>query len=225
MHMALLPTLQSLESIFSELQTHNRVWARLRGQPTGTNRAQKQIFADFWRFPRKQSIWVTQIFAEKPQIFAGKGRKPQEPTEKFTFAIATWRGDAQRYWLTQVLEPARTRHDQWLQSPLAQRATFEPAYILGDRKHIPDAVNAGESVLRTVQRTELLDVIPKPLAEACMRHGYCTAELTVWYITKQLILPPSSMRSQYKKRSSHLRKCHLPPLNKHPSGSKRCNID
>ena len=106
--------------------------------------------------------------------------------DKSTFAIATWRGDAQRYWLTQVLDLARARHDQWLQSPPAQRATLEPAYILGDRKHIPEAPNAVESVLRT----ELLEVIPKSLAEACMRHGYCTAELIVWYIMKQLILPP-----------------------------------
>ena len=106
--------------------------------------------------------------------------------DRSTFAIATWRGDAQRYWLTQVLEPARTRNDQWLQSTPAQRATLEPTYILGDRKHIPDAVNAVESVLRT----ELLDVIPKPLAEGCMQHGYCTAGLIVWYIMKQLILPP-----------------------------------
>ena len=59
-------------------------------------------------------------------------------------------------------------------------------YILGDRKHIPEAPNAVESVLRT----ELLEVIPKTLAEACMRHGYCTAELIVWYVMKQLILPP-----------------------------------
>ena len=29
---------------------------------------------------------------------------------KSTFAIATWRGDAQRYWLDQVLETARVRH-------------------------------------------------------------------------------------------------------------------
>ena len=72
-------------------------------------------------------------------------------------AIATLRGDAQRYWLTQVLEPARARHDQWLQSSPAQRDILEPAYILGDRKHTPDAANAVESVLRT----ELLDVIPK----------------------------------------------------------------
>ena len=36
--------------------------------------------------------------------------------DKSTFAIATWRGDAQRYWLTQVLDCARSRHDQWLQS-------------------------------------------------------------------------------------------------------------
>ena len=67
-----------------------------------------------------------------------------------------------------------------------QRATLEPAYILGDRKHIPEAPNAVESVLRT----ELLEVILKTLAEACMRHGYCTAELIVWYFMKQLILPP-----------------------------------
>ena len=40
-----------------------------------------------------------------------------------------------------------------------QRATLEPAYILGDRKLIPEAVNAVESVLRT----ELLDVCPSPL--------------------------------------------------------------
>ena len=103
--------------------------------------------------------------------------------DKSTFAIATWRGDAQRYWLTQVLDLARARHDQWLQSTPAQRATLEPAYILGDRKHIPEAQNAVESVLRT----ELLEVIPKTLAEACMRHGYCTAELIVWYVMKQLI--------------------------------------
>ena len=38
--------------------------------------------------------------------------------DKSTFAIATWRGDAQRYWLTQVLDCARLRHDQWLQSTL-----------------------------------------------------------------------------------------------------------
>ena len=106
--------------------------------------------------------------------------------DKSTFAIATWRGDGQRHWLTQVLDLARARHDQWLQSSPAQRATLELAYILGDRKHIPEATNAVESVLRT----ELLEVIPKPLAEACMRHGYCTAELIVWYIMKQLILPP-----------------------------------
>ena len=74
--------------------------------------------------------------------------------DKSTFAIATWRGDAQRYWLTQVLDCARNRHDQWLQSTPSQRASLEPAYILGDRKHIPEAQNAVESVLRT----ELLDV-------------------------------------------------------------------
>ena len=30
--------------------------------------------------------------------------------DKSTFAIATWRGDAQQYWLTQVLDCARARH-------------------------------------------------------------------------------------------------------------------
>ena len=61
----------------------------------------------------------------------------------------------------------------------------EPVYILGDRKHIPEAQNAVESVLRT----ELLDVIPKSIADACMMRGYCTADLIVWYAMKQLILP------------------------------------
>ena len=42
----------------------------------------------------------------------------------------------------------------------SQRASVEPAYILGDRKHIPEAQNAVESVLRT----ELLDAIPKSFA-------------------------------------------------------------
>ena len=107
--------------------------------------------------------------------------------DRCTFAIATWRGDAQRYslWLTPILDCGRNRHDQWLQSTPSQRASLEPAYILSDRKHIPEAQNAVESVLRT----ELLDAIPKSIAEACMRHGYCTAELIVWYVTKQLILP------------------------------------
>ena len=52
--------------------------------------------------------------------------------------------------------------------PSGQRATFKPAYIL-------EAPNSVESVLRT----ELLEVIPKYLAEACVRHRYCTAELIV----------------------------------------------
>ena len=58
--------------------------------------------------------------------------------DKSTFAIATWQGDAQRYWLTQVLDCARSRHGTWLQSTPSQRASLEPAYILGDRKHIPE---------------------------------------------------------------------------------------
>ena len=105
--------------------------------------------------------------------------------DKSTFAIATWRGHAQRYWLTQVLDCARNRHDQCLQSSPSQRASLEPAYILGDRTHIPEAQNAIESVLRT----ELLDAIPISIVDACMRRGYCTAELIVWYVMKQLILP------------------------------------
>ena len=103
--------------------------------------------------------------------------------DKSTFAIATCRGDAQRYWLVQVLDLARSRHDVWLQSTPSQRASLEPAYILGDRNQ---AQNAVESVLRT----ELLNAIPRSIADACMRHGYCTAELIVWYVMKQLILPP-----------------------------------
>ena len=51
--------------------------------------------------------------------------------------------------LLQVLDCARHRHDQWLQSTPSQRASLEPAYILGDRKHIPEPQNAIESVLRT----------------------------------------------------------------------------
>ena len=61
--------------------------------------------------------------------------------DRCTFAVATWRGDAQRYWLTEILDRARTRHDQWLQSTPSQRASLEPAYILGDRKNIPEARN------------------------------------------------------------------------------------
>ena len=68
---------------------------------------------------------------------------------------------------------------------MVQAVAVEPAYILGDRKQIPEAQNAVESVLRT----ELLDALPKPIADACVRHGYCTAELIVWYVMKQLILP------------------------------------
>ena len=51
--------------------------------------------------------------------------------DRCTFAVATWRGDAQRYWLTEILDRARNRHDQWLQSTPSQRASLEPAYILG----------------------------------------------------------------------------------------------
>ena len=71
------------------------------------------------------------------------------------------------YKVHQIEEPASNQHT-----------------ILGDRKLIlPEAASGVESVLRT----ELLDAIPKSMAEACLRHGYCTAELIVWYIMKQLI--------------------------------------
>ena len=43
--------------------------------------------------------------------------------------------------------------------------------------------------MESVLRTELFDVIPKSIADACVRHGYCTAELIVWYVMKQLIVP------------------------------------
>ena len=46
-------------------------------------------------------------------------------------------------------------------------------YILQNRELTPESVNAVESVLRT----ELLDALPKFMANACVRHGYCTAEL------------------------------------------------
>ena len=59
-------------------------------------------------------------------------------------------------------------------------------HLQAQHLHSTEAENAVESVLRT----ELLDAIPKSIADACMRHGYCTAELIVWYVMKQLILPP-----------------------------------
>ena len=108
------------------------------------------------------------------------------------------------------------RHDQWLQGPPDRRASLEPTYILGDRKLIPEAVNAVESVLRT----ELLDMIPKPMAEAGMRRGHCTAELIVWHIMKQLILPPDINEVTMQKEI-----LTSPKVQPCPSGSKRCNID
>ena len=140
--------------------------------------------------------------------------------DKSTFAIATWRGDAQRYWLTQVIDCARAKHDVWLQSTPSQRADLEPAHILGDRKHIPEAQNAVESVLRT----ELLDAIPKSIADACVRHGYCTAELIAWYVMKQLILPPDINEVTMQKEILTPPKYHPQRLIKGAHGSKRCNI-
>ena len=71
--------------------------------------------------------------------------------------FATWKGDAQRYWSDQVVETARV-HEQWLL--------------------IPESVNTVESVVWT----ELLDTMPKTMADACMPYGYCTAKLIMWYI-------------------------------------------
>ena len=77
------------------------------------------------------------------------GQLREDWLNRSTFAVATWRGDAQRYWLDLVVETARVRHDQWLQSAPDQRAILEPAHILGDRKLIPELVIAVESVLQT----------------------------------------------------------------------------
>ena len=44
------------------------------------------------------------------------------------------------------------QHVKWLQSPPDQKASLEPAYILGNRKLIPEEANAVESVLRTATR-------------------------------------------------------------------------
>ena len=131
--------------------------------------------------------------------------------------LATWRGDVHRYWLTEVLDPARARYEQWLQSPPAQRATLEPAYILGDRKHITEYTEA-PSAVESVLHTELLEVISKSLAEACMRHGYCDPELIVWYIMKQLILPPDVNEVTMQKEILTPPKYLQPPLIKHLHG-------
>ena len=64
--------------------------------------------------------------------------------------------------MEQIVETASARRDQWLQSSPDQRAVLEPTYILDDRKLIPESVNTEESVLRT----ELLDALPKFVADA-----------------------------------------------------------
>ena len=50
---------------------------------------------------------------------------------------------------SQVLEIARVRCDQWLQSTPDQRARLEPVYILGDRELIPETVNANSQQIRS----------------------------------------------------------------------------
>ena len=56
----------------------------------------------------------------------------------------------------QVLETARERCDQWLQSRPDQWARLEPVYVLGDRKFIPETVNAVESVMAASHRRKIL---------------------------------------------------------------------
>ena len=56
---------------------------------------------------------------------------------------------------SQVLETARVRCDQWLQSTPDQRARLEPVYILGDRKLIPETVNANPLKLRSADHWPL----------------------------------------------------------------------
>ena len=104
---------------------------------------------------------------------------------KCTFSIATWRNGAQSYWLHDVVAEARERHNSWLKSSPEARAAIEPEFILGDRNCIPEATNVVESCLRV----ELFEAIPKQFADCCVRRGYCTAMLIIWYVLKQIVLP------------------------------------
>ena len=104
---------------------------------------------------------------------------------KCTFSIATWRHGAQSYWLQDVVAEAREQHSSWLKSSPEARAASEPEFILGDRNCIPDAMNVVESCLRV----ELLEAIPKQFAASCVRKGYCTAMLIIWFVFKQMVLP------------------------------------
>ena len=87
----------------------------------------------------------------------------------------------QRCRLDQVLETARARRDQWLQSAPDQRANLEPAYILGDRKLIPEARGcAADRIVRCDTQDHC----------RFMHAPWLTAELITWHIMKQLILLP-----------------------------------
>ena len=44
--------------------------------------------------------------------------------------LTTWRGDAQRYWLVQVLETAWVRRDQWLQTLQTNKPASNPPTVL-----------------------------------------------------------------------------------------------
>ena len=69
--------------------------------------------------------------------------------------------------------------------------------------------------------------MPKSLADARMRHGYCTAELIIWYILKQLILPPDinevTMQKEMPTPPQVLVLYYPPPWTKPRNGWKRCS--
>ena len=75
--------------------------------------------------------------------------------------------------------------------PMASKHSSTKSYsragiYLGRQKTYPWSTECGrECTTHWIARGD-----PKTIAEACMRHGYCTADLIVWYVMKQLILPP-----------------------------------
>ena len=75
----------------------------------------------------------------------------------------------------------------------AQRATLEPAYISGTASYSRASIYSRRS--KAYSRSSQCFALNswksfQSPGRACMRHGYCTAELMVWYVMKQLILPP-----------------------------------
>ena len=69
------------------------------------------------------------------------------------------------------------------------------------------------------------DVIPKSMAESCMQHGYCTAELNIWHIMKQLILPPDVNEVTMHKEILTLPKTSPSTLDQASKCSKKCSTD